>query len=143
MEICPADALGERETRFGDEAHDAHGIQYMTLRQKQSIFALRVARLILKANEMGYEVTFAEAYRSPEEAARQAKAKKGIAQSLHTQRLAIDLNLFKDGVYLSSSESHRPLGEWWERQSTEGADCCWGGRFHDGNHYSIAHDGRK
>lgn len=112
----------------------------MTLRQKQSFFAGLVSRLIQRAEATGYEVTFGEAYRSPEEAARLAKLGKGIANSLHTQRLAVDLNLFKDGVYLSSSESHRSLGEWWEAQHPW---CRWGGRFGDGNHYSITHNGRS
>lgn len=115
----------------------------MTLRQKQSRFARMVAELILEAERRGYEVTFGEAYRSPEEAARLARAGKGIARSLHTVRLAIDLNLFLNGRYLSSSEAHRPLGEWWEAQSIPGCTCCWGGRFSDGNHYSIEHAGRK
>lgn len=111
----------------------------MTLRQKQSLFAHHVAKLILHAYEMGYEVTLGDAYRSPEEAARQAKAGRGIATSLHTQRLAIDLNLFKDGHYLTSTEAHRPLGEWWEKQHELAR---WGGRFKDGNHYSFTHGGR-
>jgi hypothetical protein len=111
----------------------------MTLRQKQSLFARLVARLIDQATALGYEVTFGEAYRSPEEAARLAKLGKGIANSLHTQRLAIDLNLFRDGVYLTSTKSHEPLGEWWEEQHEL---CRWGGRFRDGNHYSLAHGGR-
>lgn len=115
----------------------------MTLREKQSVFAVAVARLILHAESQGYEVTLGEAWRSPEEAARLAKAGKGIAPSLHTVRLAIDLNLFKDGVYLSSTESHRPLGTWWEAQSTSDVTFAWGGRFGDGNHYAIAHGGRK
>jgi hypothetical protein len=111
----------------------------MTLREKQSLFALLVALLICEADRRGFRVTFGEAYRSPEEAARLAKAGKGIAQSLHTQRLAIDLNLFKDGKYLSSTEAHRPLGEFWEQQHEL---CRWGGRFKDGNHYSLAHGGK-
>lgn len=110
----------------------------MTLRQKQSRFALMVASLIQQASVLGYEVTLAEAYRSPEEAERLAKLGKGIRNSLHTQRLAIDLNLFRDGKYLSSTESHRPLGEWWESQGG-----TWGGRFGDGNHYSLEHGGVK
>ena len=109
-----------------------------TLREKQSRFAIMAARLILQAQAMGYEVTLGEAYRSPAEAARLAAAGRGIARSLHTDRLAIDLNLFKNGRYLDSTEDHRPLGEWWE--SIGGA---WGGRFKDGNHYSLAHEGRK
>lgn len=111
----------------------------MTLREKQSLFVLLVAELIFKAQDLGYEVTFGEAYRSPEEAERLAKLGKGIKNSLHTQRLAIDLNLFKDGQYLSSTEAHRVLGEWWEDQHEL---CRWGGRFKDGNHYSLAHGGR-
>lgn len=112
----------------------------LSLRQKQSLFAQLVARLIIEADRQGFAVTFAEAYRSPEEAARLAKLGKGIAASLHTQRLAIDLNLFRDGEYLTSTEAHRPLGEWWERQDPF---CRWGGRFNDGNHYSLTHGGRS
>lgn len=115
----------------------------MTLRQKQSVFARLVAGLIMRIDSEGYEVTFGETYRTPEQAALNAKAGKGIAASLHTQRLAIDLNLFKDGKYLSASESHRRFGDWWEALSTREYTCCWGGRFGDGNHYSISHGGRK
>ena len=114
----------------------------MTLRQKQSLFAQLVARLLVEIEIRGYEVTFGDAYRSPEEATRLAKLGVGSVNSLHCQRLAIDLNLFRDGKYLSSTESHRPLGEWWEQQHPL---CRWGGRFRDrpdGNHYSVSHGGR-
>src|SRR5689334_17191417 len=114
----------------------------MTLREKQSAFVVLVAKLIQHATEQGYALTFGEAYRSPEEAARLAKAGKGIEKSLHTSRLAIDLNLFKDGVYLADTAAYKPLGEWWEAQGSPGLECCWGGRFKDGNHFSIAHMGR-
>ena len=101
-----------------------------------------VAHLIIKAEEMGWEVTLGEAWRSEEEARRLAAARQahrvGIRRSLHCDRMAIDLNLFVDGVWLQSTEAHRELGEWWE--SVGGA---WGGRFGDGNHYSLAHEGRK
>lgn len=115
----------------------------MTLRAKQALFTGLVARLILHAQTLGYEVTFGEAYRSPQEAARLANAGLGIRGSLHTFRLALDLNLFKDGVFLTTTEGHRPLGEWWEAQSTPEVTCAWGGRFGDGNHYSLEHAGRK
>ncbi len=111
-----------------------------TLRQKQSRFAQAAARLIQQAAAIGYEVTLGEAYRSPEEAARLAALGKGIKDSLHTQRLAMDLHLFRNGRLLTSSEQHRPLGEWWEAQH---ADARWGGRFGDGNHYSFEHGGKK
>lgn len=109
-----------------------------TLRQKQSRFVLMIAALIEFAYEMGYELTFGQALRSEAEAAANAASGKGIANSLHTIKLAIDLNLFKDGAWLKTTEDHRLLGHYWE--SIGGT---WGGRFNDGNHYSLEHDGRK
>jgi len=109
-----------------------------TLSQRQRKFTRMVADLILFAYAHGYELTFAEAYRTPEQAALNAKKGSGISRSLHCDRLAVDFNLFKDGKYLTSTEAHRPLGEFWE--SIGGA---WGGRFKDGNHYSLAWGERK
>lgn len=104
-----------------------------TLRQKQSRFARMVARLIDQAFALGYEVTLGDAYRDPRvHGALGEKKSYSSSMSLHKQRLAIDLNLFRDGRYLSSTESHRPLGEWWEAQGG-----AWGGRFNDGNHYEL------
>ena len=115
----------------------------MTLRQKQSLFCRLVADLIRHAYAKGYELTWGEAYRSKEEAARLAGLGLGIKTSLHTSRLAVDLNLFLDGAYQTTTEAYRPLGEWWEQQSGPDYQCCWGGRFLDGNHFSISHGGRK
>lgn len=117
----------------------------LTLRQKQAIFTRLVARLILEADRHGYDLTLGEAYRSPQEAARLAATGAGIARSLHTQRLAIDLNLFVDGLYQTDSAAYQPLGEWWEQQSMPEITCCWGGRFTrpDGNHFSVEHGGRR
>lgn len=109
-----------------------------TLRQKQSRFALMVAALINQAHVMGYEITLGETYRSEHEARRLAAAGKGIVDSLHCQRLAVDINLFRDGVYLVDGTAYQHLGEWWESQGGS-----WGGRFNDGNHFSLAHGGRK
>ena len=109
----------------------------MTLRQKQSKFAVLYAKLILKAERLGYEVTLGETHRP-----RSRSRKRG---SLHTLKLAGDLHLFLHGRYLRDSSAHYSLGKWWERQSTPGVQCCWGGRFKrpDGNHYSVAHGGLK
>lgn len=117
----------------------------MTLRLKQHAFTRLVAHLILRACALGFEVTLGEAWRSPEEAARLAAAGKGIAGSLHGKRLAIDLNLFRRGVYLTQTEPYAQLGRWWEAQSTPEYVCAWGGRFRrpDGGHFSIAHGGRR
>lgn len=109
-----------------------------TLGQKQRKFTRMIADLIVHAYSIGYELTFAEAYRTPEQAALNAKAGKGISTSLHLDRLAVDFNLFRNGKYLTQTEDHRALGEYWE--SIGGT---WGGRFGDGNHYSLTHGGRK
>ena len=110
-----------------------------TLRQKQSRFARMVAQLINKAYAMGYEVTLGDAYRDPRVHGEQGVKKSySEARSAHKHRLAIDLNLFKDGEFLQNTEDHSPLGVYWE--SLGGT---WGGRFNDGNHYSLEHLGIK
>lgn len=110
----------------------------MTLSEKQQKFTRMVGQLIDFATRSGYGLTFGEAYRTPEQAALNAKKGIGIANSLHTQRLAVDFNAFHLGKYLTKSEDYKPLGEYWE--SIGGA---WGGRFNDGNHFSLEHEGRK
>ncbi len=65
---------------------------------------------------------------------------KHMSNSLHYDGLAVDIDLFKDGKYLSDTESHRQFGEFWEQLDK---DCCWGGRFKDGNHYSVTYQGKK
>ncbi len=96
----------------------------MTLRQKQSKFASMLPLLIQFAQMKGYEVTLGDAWAHDGH-------KRG---SFHYKRLAIDLNLFKNGRFLRSTKAHQPLGEFWE--SIGGS---WGGRFKnpDGNHYSY------
>ena len=114
-----------------------------SLRQLQSEFAVAVADLIIHADHLGYHVTFGEAWRSEEEANRLAASGAGIRRSLHQDRLAVDLNLFnRDGIFLSKTEDHRPLGEWWVKRHSLAR---WGGNFAgrpDGNHYSFTYGGR-
>jgi hypothetical protein len=62
----------------------------MTLGQKQRLFSKMVAELILWAYGEGFELTFGEAYRTPEQAALNAAKGLGIKRSLHCDRLAID-----------------------------------------------------
>ncbi len=120
----------------------------MTLRQQQSLFVQLVGKLIEFAYGNGFELTFGEAWRSPDQARRNAASGAGILNSLHIERLAIDLNLFVGGVFIDSSEGHRRLDEYWESLHP---NCRWGGRFKDskgrpkpdGNHYSFSPDGRR
>lgn len=115
----------------------------MTLLEKQKHFPVLLSHLINFATNQGYDLTLGEAWRSDETAELYAKAGKGIRNSLHGLRLAIDLNLFRGGVYLTNTEAYLPLGEYWESLSYNGVECAWGGRFEkaDGNHFSIAHNG--
>ncbi len=115
----------------------------MTLLQKQQLFAVLVARLIDDATTRGYAVTLGEAWRSRQEAARLASLGVGLEHSLHCDRLAIDLNVFRDGVYLRQTADYEPLGVFWESLSGDEHVCAWGGRFGDGNHFSIEDGGRK
>ena len=111
----------------------------LTLGQKQRLLTRLIAKLIDFAYSQGYELTFGDAYRDPRtNGPMGVKLGYSHASSNHKQRLAVDFNLFKDGKFLTGTEDHRPLGEYWE--SLGGA---WGGRFNDGNHYSIEHDGIK
>lgn len=112
----------------------------MTLRQQQSLFVQLVAKLIEFAYSNGMELTFGECWRTQEQAQLNADKKIGTRNSLHTERLAIDLNLFVAGVFVDSSEGHRRLGEYWKSLHPR---CRWGGDFRkpDGNHYSFSPDG--
>lgn len=110
-----------------------------TLGKDQREFTLDVANLIIYMYERGYEATFGDAYRDPRSHGKQGVFKSyGAAKSAHKHRLAIDLNLFKDGVYLTETEDHREFGEFWESLRPSHV---WGGRFEDGNHYSRKRDG--
>lgn len=92
---------------------------------------------------MGYEVTMGEVWRTPEQAKLNAENGTGINNSLHSIRLAVDLNLFMDGKFLQRTEEYTDLGLFWESLSTTEYECSWGGRFTkgDGNHFSISHNG--
>jgi hypothetical protein len=110
-------------------------------RAQQSAFARLVPRLIDKAFELGFEVTLGDAFRDPRvHGALGVKMGYGHRSSAHKEKMAIDLNLFKDGKFLDSTEAHKPLGEWWEKQHVLAR---WGGRFADGNHYSFEVNGIK
>ena len=110
-----------------------------SLGAKQRRFCKMVAELLLYIYKEGYEVTFGDAYRDPRlHGAIGVKMGYGHPKSAHKNRLAIDLNLFKDGKFLQTSEDHKKFGEKWESMGG-----TWGGRFEDGNHYSLEHNGVK
>lgn len=113
----------------------------MSLGERQRLFCSLLPRLLDKIYEDGYACTIGDAYRDPRSHGAQGESGPyGRARSAHKNKLAIDLNLFKDGKYLADTESHRAFGEYWESLHVL---CCWGGRFQDGNHYSIVYQGVK
>ncbi len=115
----------------------------MTLLAKQQAFSFLQAQFTFELYSRGYKITEGEWWRSPETAAIYAKQGKGVANSLHCIRLARDLNLFKDGVYLISVDDYREAGGIWKAYSTDDYQCTWGGDFStaDAVHFSIEHNG--
>lgn len=113
-----------------------------SLSEKQRLFTQNIAKLIEFAYASGYGLTFGEAWRTPEQAALNAKRGTGIAGSLHQLRLAVDFNLFKDGTFLTKPETHAFLGAYWKTLHPLNR---WGGDFksRDANHYSMEHEGRQ
>lgn len=111
-----------------------------TLLDKQMYFTEMTAQFILFAVHKGYRLTYGETYRTPEQAELNAKSGKGIKNSLHIMRLAVDFNVFKEGRLLLKGSDFTDLGEFWE--SLGGT---WGERFSkpDGNHFSLSYNGVK
>lgn len=137
-----------------------------TLSQKQQRFAFQFAKLVTYIYSQGYACTYNEARRSDEQAEinalsheeRQTVAKllsgdfpglahavavstsAGIRASVHRLGLAVDINLFKDGVFQTAKEAYAPFGDWWKKQQP---DACWGGDWGDSDHFSFTHAGVK
>ena len=92
----------------------------------------------------GAQITFGEFHRPTWVAAEYARRGLGIATSLHTQRLAVDLMLFRGGVYQTSSEAYRPLANLWKQIGPHfGVVPGAGIDFNDGNHFSCAYGGKR
>lgn len=97
----------------------------MTLRNEQSEFVKAVGMLIIYAYSIGYELTFGDTYPG------KFKHKEN---SFHSKGLAIDLNAFKDGIYLTEWKDYLALGVYWKQLGG-----TWGGFFSnvkDANHFS-------
>ena len=107
----------------------------MTLLEKQQEFALQAAHLIIYAHSIGKPVTVGDAYRDPRlHGEMGAKKGYGASNSCHKLRLAIDLNIVKDGRLMGASE-HKELHDHW---LTLGGSKIIDS---DSNHYSFEHNG--
>jgi len=109
----------------------------MELWQKQAIFAQNIAFLLRYIHDQGYFVTFGEAFRTQEQAKIYAHEGKGIVDSLHCKRLALDINLLNEtGKYLIEYEDYKKFGDYWV---TLHENNRWGGSFKrvDSNHFEM------
>lgn len=100
----------------------------MKLGQKQELFAKLLAQLILTMYEKGYAVRIGDVF------AKRRDPLEHEADSQHYQKLAADLNLFRNGLFLEATEDHKEFGAIWEAMHPL---CRWGGRWGDGNHYEL------
>jgi len=113
----------------------------MTLRQARCAFSICVAELILYAVSQGYEIALDEGTERLTEKDPTSDHKTG---SLHHIGLAQDLLLYLKGVYLTDTPSYAFLGQFWQELGIKkGLPLAWGGDFNDGNHFSLAWQGRK
>lgn len=130
----------------------------MKLGERQELFMRLLPQLINKAHELGFEIRGGDLFRDPRlhgkfgrpnlfgffaslialfdlKKAKDAGYRSyGKKNSEHKNKCAIDLNLFKNGQYKSSTSDHKELGEFWESLHPM---CRWGGRYNDGNHYEL------
>ncbi len=104
----------------------------MTLSEQQQLFAKNVGELLtFMYGQTNYRCTFGETYRTQEQAEWYAKQGKGVINSLHTSRLAIDLNLFNCSdpdlcIYTENYLAYRLFGDYWEGLDKNNR---WGGYF--------------
>lgn len=113
-----------------------------TLHQRQVLHVQLTSELIAWAQTQGYELTWGETFRTQLQANANAASGAGIAHSLHTMRLAVDFQLFKDGVYVTDAAAYKPLADYW---LTLDPLCCAGYYFTsvDADHFSITYQGIK
>ena len=106
----------------------------MSLSATQQQFALSLAKLVIYADSIGLPVTFGDAYRDPRlHGAMGVKLGYGSANSCHKLRLAVDLNIIKNGALAPESE-YIKLQDYW-RKNLGGSPMIPG----DSNHFSWAH----
>lgn len=118
-------------------------MEKLTLGQAQRIFTKNIGCLILYAYEMGFELSFGEAERTKSQVLLNyygfdvINDSKGLRlnkrnrtsqtlNSKHTERLAVDFNVFVNGVWKQDFETVKPLGDYWVSLHPNNV---WGGDF--------------
>jgi len=112
----------------------------MRLGEKQELFAQLFCEHVIWLKASGYAVRLGDVFAS-------TGHREG---SNHYIKLAGDINLFLNGLYITTTMGHSISGEKWESRHEL---CRWGGNWDkddhpgepgedDGNHYSLIHEGR-
>jgi hypothetical protein len=123
----------------------------MSLQDERCKFSLDHAKLVMFINMAdGCKYSCATNEVKREQAEADANAQKGIGtkSSLHLLGLAVDMLIYRMGVYLTDSDKYRFAGDYWK---TLDSKYCWGGDFRDaagnpkpdGGHFSRTYQGRK
>lgn len=113
----------------------------MTLNEKQVEFTRTLARFLVWCFDNDHLVIGAEWYRTKEQAEIYAAKGKGILNSVHRLKLAVDLFRVVGGAVSWDTKHYEDLGAKWK---TMHPDARWGGDFagRDCVHFSFEHQGR-
>jgi hypothetical protein len=99
----------------------------LSLSRQQQLFFRDMVDLVIYSWHYGWEVTGGELFRTTEQ--QEIYVKEGKSKTMnsnHLKRLAIDLNFFKDGQYITSKEALQQLGDHWESLNPQNR---WGGNY--------------
>lgn len=108
----------------------------MSMVQEQAAFLLDVAKLIQYATSLGLVVTGGELYRTAEQ--QQIYVQTGRSKTMkskHLERLAIDLNFFKDGKLTYSAPEVLEVGKYWESLNSKNSAGMFWKSFKDAPHF--------
>ena len=113
----------------------------MSLGSEQELFMRMLPRLIDKVHALGYGIRGGDLFRDPRSHGKVGtQGVYGHRNSAHKLKLAIDLNLTKEGVYLEGSAAeaaHSECHDFWD--TLDGAKRI----PHDLNHYSRPYNGMR
>lgn len=99
----------------------------------QAAFLLDVCKLVQFATERGFVVTGGELFRTPEQQKIYYETGRSkTMRSKHLERLAIDLNFFKDGKLTYETAD---IGRFWEGLSPKNSAGMFWSSFKDAPHF--------
>jgi hypothetical protein len=125
-----ADTASHRDIRIREADYPTE-----SLGQRQELFSACMGLLLVEIQRKGLRARTGHVWRD-----------WGAPKGVHPDKLAVDLNLFDPArpsadQFLELTSDHAELGAFWKELHPL---CRWGGDFTspDGNHYSIAWQGK-